>query len=163
LPDYLLKESDLKTDAGVIQYASMSKYVEQERYGTVLKNCLDVYLKDKSYYVRFTDELKNKYWARILDKENVSKKIELKFQERLLQDSILYNPNEVLIDNKVIIPVDSERNFQLLILIIFTTIIIACAYFLLRLWQQYKEELYSDDKQISAESKWKLISTWIKD
>lgn len=164
VPDYLVKENDLKTDSGIIQYASMNKYPEHERYGGIVyKNCLDIVLVDKPYYIRFTDALDSKYWDNIKDKSNYSKTIEVKFQTRLLQKNILYNPNEVLIDNKIVIPSDSKKNFIGWSIIFLTIAIVLCGYFFSKLWKQYKEELYWEDKQISQESKWKLISVWMNE
>ena len=58
---------------------------------------------------------------------------------------------------------DYEKNFLSWTLIFLMIVIIGCGYFFFKLWKQYKEELYWEDKQIGQESKWKLISTWIND
>lgn len=164
VPDYFIKESDLKTESGIIKYSFMNKYREWERYrGYIYKNCLDVVLTDKPYYIRFTDELDEKYWAIIKDSNNYTKPIQVKFQTRLLHNGVLYNPNEVLIGNKLIIPYDSKKNFTGCAIIFFFIIIVLCIYYFLKLWKQYKKDLYQDDKQVGQESIWKLISIWLND
>ena len=163
LPDYLVKENELITDSGIIQYTFMNKYPEHERLRTVYKNCLDVVLVGKPYYIRFTDALDSKYWKIINDTTNYSKSIQVKFQARLLQKNILYNPNEVLIDNKIIIPSDSKKAFLGWLVIVLMAIIIFCGYLFSLLWKQYRQKLYWEDKEISQESKWKLFMVWLYD
>ena len=131
LPDYLVKENELKTDTGIIQNAFMNKYLEHERYrGMVYKKCLDVILADKPYYIRFTDQLDEKYWSLIIDNQKFSKTIIIKFQARLLHDNILYNPNEVLINNQVIIPADSKKSFIGWTIFFLIIAICFCTYYL---------------------------------
>lgn len=163
ISDYLVKENDLKIDSGIIKYTLLNTYPEYERYGIIYKNCLDIILANKPYYIRLTDELNNKHWIEINDKRNFSKTIQVKFQSRLLQENVLYNPNQLSIDNRIIIPWDSDKNF-IEWTIVFAIIVLAVSvYYFSKLLNQYKEQLYFQDKQTGQESKWKLISTWIND
>ena len=81
----------------------------------VYEDCLDVMLVDKPYFIRFTDVLDTKYWDIIKDKNNFSKPIQIKFQSKLLRGKILYNPNEVSIDYKVIVPARLEEKLYRLV------------------------------------------------
>jgi hypothetical protein len=163
LPDYLVKESDLKIDSGIIKYSFYNKYITRRsnHLGYMYVNCLDVVLVDKPYVVRFTSATDDKYWEIIMDSRNYSKPIQVKYQERLLHNNILWNPNEVLIDNKIIIPSDSKKSLIGLIFLFFIAGAIVCGNYLFSLWKQYKEELYSEDLIVSQESKWKLFMVWL--
>lgn len=163
LPDYLLKESELEVDTGIIRKTFMNKYLKRVRSATVYKTCLDVILAGKSYFIRFTDDYDNKYWEVINEETNISKTITVKFQSRLLHDNILYNPNEVLINNKVIIPADSKKWVLGLILIVLLIGISTCIYFFTSFLKIYKESLYTEDKETKRESLWKLVMVWIDD
>lgn len=164
LPDYLVKEDELKSDSGVIQSAFMNKYLEYGRYrGMDYKRCLDVILIGKSYHIRFNDELDAKYWPIIIDSRNFSKTIKIKFQARLLHDNILYNPNEVIINDKVIIPADSKKGFIGWFILFVIIAIGSCIYFLYSFTIIYKKDLYFDDKETINDSLWKLIMVWIDD
>ena len=37
--------------------------------------------------------------------------MEVKYQARLLHDNILFNPNELIIDGRVVIPYDAKKGF----------------------------------------------------
>ena len=141
----------------------MNKYLKRVRSATVYKTCLDVILAGKSYFIRFTDDYDNKYWEVINEETNISKTITVKFQSRLLHDNILYNPNEVLINNKVIIPADSKKWVLGLILIVLLIGISTCIYFFTSFLKIYKESLYTEDKETKRESLWKLVMVWIDD
>jgi hypothetical protein len=130
----------------------------------VYKNCLDVILADKPYYIRFTDELNEGYWATILDKRNFSKKITVKFQARFLNGTILYNPNEVLIDNQIIIPANSKKSFIGWMILFFIVMIGVCVYNLRSFLGTYKAAgLYLEDSKTKKESLWKLVMIWVND
>ena len=152
----------MKVDTGVIQNAFMNKYLQYERYrGMVYKKCLDVVLADKPYFIRFTDDLNEKYWTTIIETSDFSKTITVKFQSRLLHDHILYNPNEVIMADKVIIPANSKKWFIGIFTILATTVIGICIYYFNSFRKVYKEGPYLEDKETRIESLWKLVMVWI--
>ena len=104
LPDYLVQQKNLETDRAIIENVFINKYSSYEKFrGKVYKSCIDITLVDKPYFIRLTDHLVDNYWPLINDPNNISKAIEVKFQNRLLHNNILNNPNQISIDNKVII------------------------------------------------------------
>lgn len=161
IPDYFVKENDLKTDKAIIQNVFKNKLYSRKISRQSLSSCIDIVLVDKPYFVRLSDGLDKQYWALINDTNNISREIEVEFQNRLLHDNILYNPNQVSIDNRIIIPFNSKRKFIGWFIIIASIVDIVCIYFFCESLKKYKANLYSWDKKVGQQSKWKLFLLWL--
>jgi hypothetical protein len=149
IPDYFVKENALQTDNGIIQNVFKNRYYSYERYrGKVSHPCVDITLVDKSYFIRLSDGLDKKYWAAINDTDNISRRIEVEFQSRLLHDNVLNNPNQISIDNKIIIPFDSKKSFLGWFAIIAGIVDIACIYLFYLSVKTYKANLCLHDNDI---------------
>ncbi len=162
IPDYFVIEDDLKTDKAIIQNVFKNSYYSYEKYrGKVYHPCIDIVLFDKPYFIRFADGLSKPYWASINNSNNISREIEVEFQSRLLHDNVLNDPNQISIDHKIIIPFNSKKKFIGWFAIIASIVNIACIYFFYLSFKAYKTNLYSYDKQVGQESKWKLFLLWL--
>ena len=157
LPDYFGKEKDLKADSGIIENILMDKYPTHERYvGTVYKNCLDIALIEKTYIIRLSDDLNKKYWTAINDKLNIHKRIEVEFQDHLLNNNILNNPNKISIDGKVIIPYGYEKPFVGWAIIGFSLITIVLIYFWYKYFKKCIEILNTNENNLEK-TNWQLF------
>jgi hypothetical protein len=164
IPDYFVRENALKTDTAIIQNVFKNKYYSYERYrGKVYHPCIDIVLFDKPYFIRLSDGLDKQYWATINDTNNISRRIEVEFQSRLLHNNVLNNPNQVSIENKIIIPFNSKMKFMGWFAIIATIFDIVCIYLFYLSLNTYKINLYPYDKKVGQESKWKLFLLWLND
>ncbi len=157
LPDYFGKEKDLRADSGIIENILMDKYPTHERYvGTVYKNCLDIILIDKPYIIRLSDDLNKKYWSTLNDKLNIGKRIDVGFQDHLLSNNILHNPNKISIDGKVTIPYGYEKTFVGWVIIGFSLITVVLIYFWYKYFKKCIEILNMNENNLEK-TNWQLF------
>jgi ABC-type Na+ efflux pump permease subunit len=76
---------------------------------------------------------------------------------------MLINPNQIAIDNKIIISYNAKKSFIGWFAVAILLIIIACLYFIYLSFKTYKKNLYLYDKEIGSKSKWQLFLVWLKD
>ena len=157
IPDYFTELKDLHTDKGIIQDVYVNKYVKKR----VSYHCVNIILRDKPYYIRLSDNVIENYWAAVINKNNIGKTIQLNYQRRLLHGNILHDPNQISIDNKIIVPFDSKHKSIGWSVIIFIAVIIGCVYTFYVALQTYKADFYVSDKETAQKSKWKLFSVWL--
>lgn len=162
LPDYFGKEKDLITDSSIIKKILIDKYPEHVKFGTVYKNCLDIFLIDRSYFIRLNDGLGGKYWPIINDTFNMHKKIDIGFESHLLHDNILYNPNKISIDGKDIIPYGYEKKFVGLAILVLSIVILILHYVWYGSFRKCKEILKTDESNLEKTS-WQLFLMLIRD
>ncbi|MES2778030.1 MAG: hypothetical protein V4722_27890 [Bacteroidota bacterium] len=164
LPDYFLSENDLMVDTGTIKaayYTTYRVYGKQRRIHD--KRCVQIELVGKRYFIRLTDDLIDKFWPAIVSPENINKKIEVKYQRRLLESGRLYNPEQISIDNTIIFPFTAKRKYIGWFCIAVIVVIFIFSFLLYRIFNIYKLNLYEHDKKVGKLSKWKLFLTWLAD
>ena len=161
LPDYFVQEKDLDTDSGIIQDVYI--HSDPTHKGKGHNSYIDIHLADKPYFIRLSSSGDDKYWPLINNPVNISKPIEVKFQTRRLHNHILDNPNQISIDNKVIIPYNSKQTLIGWFALGEILIIITCLIVIYWSIRTYKIELYELDKKIGQKSKWELFLVWLGD
>ena len=164
LPDFFLSKDALITDTGIIKAAYKTTYKTYDNYnGTYYPRCVDIQLVNKSYYIRLTDNLLEKYWPAIASPENINKKIEVKYQARLMDNNMLNNPEQISINNTLIFPYTAKRKFIGWFAVAVSGAILISSLLLYRVFNIYKLNLFDYDKEIGKESKWKLLKVWLAD
>jgi len=164
LPDYLATTQELISDYGIIQ----SVYPNVETQKQFLKSdthqtCIDIEIKNKSYIIRLTDKLEKDKWVLINDSLNKNRTIEFKYSPRLLHDKILYNPDELSIDNKIIIHFSDSKKFIFLLFIGACLASILFGFISFLAIKTYVEEFLSIDRLTYKKGVWKLLRVWIND
>ena len=164
LPDYLATTQELVCEYGIIQ----SVYPNIETHKQFLKSdthqtCIDIELKNKSYIIRLTDKLEEDKWLVINDNLNKNKTIEFKYLPHLLHDKILYNPNELSIDNKIIIHFSDSKRFILWLLIGACLASLLFGFISFLAIKTYVVEFLTIDRVTYKKGVWKLIRVWIND
>lgn len=154
--------NDIKNDKGVIQNVFHNQYVVHSwRYGDSHHDCIDIQIKGKPYYVRLSSEDEKKYWETIADTNNINKSIEFLYYSHELQDTLLYNPSQLTISNKIIYPYSKTKMFMGLALLLLIAITLLFGYWLFSAIRTYRQVLLPIDREIGKKSIWKLIGTWL--
>lgn len=149
LPDYFVKQKNLVTDKGIIQNVFKNKYLTWDKAkGKYYASCIDIILVDKPYFIRFSDDLVDHYWGLLNDTNNISRQVEVKFQNRLLRGNILHNPNQISIDSKVIIRYNAKQTFIGWAAVAMTFVIIICLFFIYKAYRIYKTSLFGYHKKV---------------
>ncbi len=162
LPEYFLSENDLMVNTGTIKASYYTTYKERGKYGRIYeKKCVQIELVDKRYFIRLTGDLK--FWPAIVTLGNINKEIEVRYKRRNVNPGILYNPKQISIDNRIILPFSESRKFYGWFCIAVIIVIIISSFLLYRVFNIYRLNLYEYDKKIGKLSKWKLFWTWIWD
>jgi hypothetical protein len=157
LPDFLTKKSQLKNDSGYIEL--ITKTTTDRKNNTHL----NIYVKEKDYFIQLSDKSRSKYWNEINRRENLNKYISYKFQKRLLFDGILHNPNEIAIGNREIITFESSKSISFWVFIGTVVGICLVSYLSYYTIEKYRKILYPLDQKLWKESKWKVIWLWLSD
>ena len=123
--------------------------------------CIDIKVAGKPYRIRLTNTLFRNYWSTINKQSNIGKEIEVKFQKRLLQHDMLYNPNQITINDTLIIPYNAGKYFGIWMVIAAVGVVILCCFLFYSTLITYKDEMLQLDKQLWRENKWKFVSVWL--
>jgi hypothetical protein len=154
--DLSADKNDYKVDASTIKDIFQGTYEEKQS-----RDCLDIYLIDKPYFIRFNRSSDKEFWQTIDNGKSLNKSIAYTYLPHLLHDGILYNPNRIVIDNVEIIPFNDQSFMLWCAVALISTFILLFAYFFIRAIIIYRRELYDMDKEIRKESIWKLVRVWL--
>ena len=157
--DYLVTEKDLLTDSGIIRSSFQTTYRDWDKYkGDYDRKCVEIDLIDKPYFIRLDNK---KHWQPILDPKNRNKKIEVKYQARLMHDNVLVNPNQISIDGTIIFSFNERRTFIKWFSLAVSVAILVFGLLLIRVFKIYRQNMFDHDKHLWNTNKWKLIKTWV--
>jgi len=163
LPDYLMTREELASDSGVIksiyQNIETKKYVKSHTH----KECLDIELKNRNYIIRLTDGSEKDEWLVINDKRNLNKTIEFRYLPHVFHDNILYNPSELVIDNKTILEFNDSKKSSFWIFIGLCLAGILFGFFSFLAIKTYINEFLAIDRETYKKGFGKLIKAWFKD
>lgn len=160
--DYLTSTSDLNKAVLIIDTIHDNTYIKKRILKpAVTHNCLDISIKEQRYFVRLSDGFHSNKWVEIQDEFSNGDTLEILYKDRLLQDTVLYNPTQVRINNKTIISFEKNRLIQLFGSIgIFVVILLFILVFYMA-YNTYKEDHLNDDKILYKKNKWKIIGRWL--
>lgn len=163
LPNYLATTKDLFTDHGIIQSIYPNEETKKVLLNTSHHGCLDIKLYDRKYIIRLSDKFKENKWAIIYNANNINKEIEIKKLHNFPNDGIVYNPNELSIDNKIIIHFNNDKTIILWCLIGSLIVGLLFGFTSCLAIKTYIEDNLSGDKADYKKGLSKLIRVWIND
>jgi len=158
--DFLATPTDLKTETGIIENISQNiDTLKQLVHKNIYTPCIDIKIKNKKYFIRLSD--RNEYWPIIYSQDNIGKPIMAKFLPHFFQGTILYNPNQLSIDSKEIIPFAKDSKVYLGGLSLIFIMFISFGFLSFQSILRYRYEVLPIDRELRKTSIWKLIAAWL--
>jgi len=161
IPMFLASESDLITDKGDVAYAFGNTYVTTGKHPTV-DSCVDIRFVNGLHQVRITSNY-HEHWAALLDSNINGTAIQIKVYPWRALDYLVYNPEKITIDNRVVIPFKAHSFQKGIFVLIFTALPALLIFSVFKASKLYRKYLLSSDQQIRQESIWKYIKRWLVD
>lgn len=159
--DSCIKESGTILRADEITYIDISpvkKKKTQER-------ALVITMIEKPYKIWLTDKLDRKYWTLLNNDNSKGKSIDYYYVDRLLRDTVLYNPKRLDVNGVEIIKFDWFQRKSIIAVIFFVFLLLITFFIFTTCTLTYKEQILKGDlmrwKRPGIKSKLKVLVDWI--
>lgn len=99
---------------------------------------LDIYLSDKPYFIRLSDQYK-KYWHFINNDSTLNKTIQYHYLNHILRGITLSNPGQLSIDDKTVYSYEVTNKYAKLLVglfILFALILLIISYFNIKIYHR---------------------------
>ncbi len=160
--DYLTPKVDLNKSELIIDRLYYNTYIEKHILKSdIIHKCFDISIKDQPFFIRLSDNLHSDKWDEIQEKFSTGDTLRILYAKRLLQDTILYNPNELKINNVTVISFTERKRINFYALLGITGMTLLFGFVSVIAYKTYKDELLNGDKILFKKSKLKLIGRWI--
>jgi hypothetical protein len=161
VPIFLATESDLIAAEGKVKLAFWNTYVTSGRR-SALDTCIDIHFANGIRQVRITNNYQE-YSTALLDSNINGRPIQIKVYPWRPLNYLVFNPEKLTIDNKVIIPFKAHSFQKGFLVLIFTALPTFLILAVTKSNKLYRKYLLSSDQLIRQESTWKYIRLWIFD
>lgn len=160
--DYLAAKAELNKSELIIDSLYHNTYIKKRIIKSdIIHKCFDISIKNKPYLIRLSDNFHSDKWDEIQEKFSTGDTVRIVYAKRLLQDTILYNPDELIINNVTVISFTERKRIKLYFLIGTTVTTLLFGFVSVIAYKTYKAELLNGDKILYKKSKWKLIGRWL--
>lgn len=164
IKDYITSKAELNKSKIVVDRLYFNTYLEKRILKSDLTHkCFDIGIKGQPYFIRLTDNSHSDKWEEIQEKYSPGDTIEILYANRLLQDTVLYNPNELIINHQIIISITETRRMNFWAMVLVTSMTLLFGFVTYIAYQTYREEFLDGDKILFNNSKWTLIGLWLKE
>jgi len=163
ISDYRTEKSELVKLNGIIESTEIHEYYDNEIYkGKKTYDVLDINLSN-DLIIRLSDEFTTKHWDDINNKSNVGKSIIILFHQRLFRDTLVLNPQELVIGKNKILTYENNKTVNLWILVGFSVLLLLLIF--LEYWaiKNYKRIHYNEDSKSDSSVIWQIIKKAFKE
>ena len=110
IKDYLTTKEDLDNAKLIIDRLYYNTWIEKRTLKSdIVHKCFDISIKEQPYFIRLSDNSHSDKWDEMQDNFSSGDTLEVLFKKRLLQGTILYNPDELRINKNTIISLQTEK------------------------------------------------------
>lgn len=162
--DYSIPKEDLNKSELIIDKLYHTTYIQKRSLKPDrISKCFEIRVKDKPYFIRLSDDFHIEKWDEIKEQFSNGDTLRVIYAKHLLQDSILHNPNEVLINSTTIISFDERKRIYFYSFLALICLILVSGFLSRIAYKTYKVEHLKEDKTLFKKSKLKLINRWISE
>jgi hypothetical protein len=160
--DYLTPKVELNKSELIIDRLYHNTYIEKRIFKSdIIHKCFDISIKDQPYFIRLSDNLHSDMWGELKENFSTGDTLRILYADHLFQDTILYNPNELKINNVTVISFTERKRINFFALLGITGMTLLFGFVSVIAYKTYKDELFNVDKILFKKSKWKLLGRWI--
>ena len=164
IKDYLTVKEGILSETFIIDSLYFNSWIEKRTLKSdISRTCFDIRIKDKPYFIRLSDNSHSDKWIEIKEKFSSGDTLDILYKKRLLQDTILYNPDELKINKNTIISFTDRKKINAYAILGITGMTLVFGFVSFIAYKTYKKELLHSDKLLYRTSKWKLIGRWFDD
>lgn len=157
ISDLRTEKSELSELKGVIKNVRQYEYYDPEIIkGKKTYDVLEIYLTN-DLIIRLSDGFEKKYWTEINNVNNIGKKIKILFHKRLLRNSIVLNPQELIIGEHKIMTLEAYKIKNLWIVLSFSFLLLFISYLEYWLVKNYMRLHFKEDNSSNSPLIWTII------
>lgn len=164
IKNQLTEKQDLISETLIIDKLYFNFWIEKRTLKSdIVHNCFDIRIKQKPYFIRLSDNSHSDKWKEIDKTFSSGDTLNILFKKELLQDTILYNPDELQINRNTMISFADRKKVNLYVMFGIAGMALMFGFVSIIAFKTYKDELLDSDKLVYRTSKWKLIGRWFKE
>ena len=145
--DQFTKIEELSSGSYSIDTAYFSRYVEHRLLREdITLDGFDIKLFNVPFFIRLTDQSHSDSWRGIQSNSVKNATLKVWYVTHLMQDSILYNPNQLEINDKICISLNETKKMNLIALVFLSILTITFIIFSVHSFLTYRNSLFDEDK-----------------